>query len=189
MDGDTGTYWLSRELLSIAGLATGDYQATHLTIPQLLGEPDRKQLPDAVFVITSPPARLVRHLAIEHRYKIVPLPYGDAFRAHALAEPSATPADGIVVRTEHVADAIVPAYSYGVSPAIPPQNIATVGSRLLLITHRRTQPGRCPACSRRCSRAVGPVRCSRRSTKAFCNWPRKSRYTPGRSSSETATSL
>jgi hypothetical protein len=91
-----------------------------------------------VFIITSPPARLVRHLAIEHRYKIVPLPYGHAFRAHALAEPSGTPSDGIVVRKEHVADAIIPAFSYGVSPAIPPQNIATVGSRLLLITHRRT---------------------------------------------------
>jgi TRAP-type uncharacterized transport system substrate-binding protein len=136
----TGTYWLSRELLSFAGLAPGDYQATHLTIPQLLGEPDRKQLPDAVFIITSPPARLVRHLAIEHRYKIVPLPYGDAFRAHALAEPSETPAEGIVVRKEHVADAVIPAFSYGVSPAIPPQNVATVGSRLLLITHRRTNP-------------------------------------------------
>jgi TRAP-type uncharacterized transport system substrate-binding protein len=137
----TGTYWLSRELLSFAGLAPGAYQATHLTIPQLLGKSDRNQLPDAVFIITSPPARLVRHLAIEHRFKIVPLPYGDAFRAHALAEPSGTPADGIVVRKEHVADAIIPAFSYGVSPAIPPHNIATVGSRLLLITHRRTGPG------------------------------------------------
>jgi TRAP-type uncharacterized transport system substrate-binding protein len=134
----TGTYWLSRELLSFAGLAPGDYQATHLSIPQLLGEHDRKQIPDAVFLITSPPARVVRHLAVEHRYKVVPLPYGDAFRADAVAEPSGTPAEGIVVRKEHVADAVIPAFSYGVSPAFPPQNIATVGSRLLLITHRRT---------------------------------------------------
>jgi TRAP-type uncharacterized transport system substrate-binding protein len=136
----TGTYWLSRELLEFGGLTSGDYRATSLTVTQLLGEVHREKLPDAVFLVTKPPSLLVRHLARDHRYRLVPLPYGEAFRAYALAERAETPPEGIVVRKEHIPDAVIPAFSYGVTPAMPPQDIATLGSRLLLVTNRRARP-------------------------------------------------
>jgi TRAP-type uncharacterized transport system substrate-binding protein len=134
----TGTYWLSRELLEFAGLSPGDYRATNLTVPQLRDEANRENLPDAVFVVTRPPSLLVRHLAVDHRYRLVPLPFGEAFRAYALVQHAETPPEGIVVRREHIPDAVIPAFSYGVTPAVPPQTITTLGSRQLLVTNRRT---------------------------------------------------
>ncbi len=135
----TGTYWLTRELLEFAGLVPADYRATSLTVPQLERETDRARLPDAVFIVTRPPSPLVRHLTVDHRYRLVGLPYGEAFRAYALAAHGEAPPEGILVRKEHIPDAVIPAFSYSVTPAIPPQNVATVGSRQILVTHRRTR--------------------------------------------------
>jgi TRAP-type uncharacterized transport system substrate-binding protein len=136
----TGTYWLSRELLEFAGLAPGDYHATNLDLAGLLGESDREKLPDAVFLVSLPTGRLLRHLLIDQRFRLVPLPFGEAFRANALEHPGVTPAEGILVRKEHIPDARIPEFSCGVSPAIPPRTVVTVGSRVLLITHRHTRP-------------------------------------------------
>jgi hypothetical protein len=135
-----GVYWLSHELLKFAGLKPGDYQAFDLANEKLQGLNEREILPDAVFMITRPPSSLVHHLAVDHRYRFVPLPYGEAFRSYALDEPAAALEHGMVVRKEHIPDAVIPAFSYGVTPAVPEQNIATLGSRLLLVTHERIRP-------------------------------------------------
>ena len=100
-----------------------------------------RKLPDAVFVVTKPPSRLVRHLTADHRLPAGAASIRGSISAHAPGSSRASmPAEGIVVRKEHIPDAVIPAFSYGVVPAIPPQNMPTVGSRLLLVTHRRTRP-------------------------------------------------
>jgi TRAP-type uncharacterized transport system substrate-binding protein len=136
----TGTYWLSRELLAFAGLGPQDYRPTSLTVDRLRRESDASRLPDAVFLVTEPPSPLAVHFTGPLGYRIVPLPYGPAFRAYARAGDAA-PADAPMrVRKEHIPDALIPAYAYGVSPPVPPRDVPTIGSRLLLVTHRRTRP-------------------------------------------------
>src|SRR5262249_12470783 len=55
------------------------------------------------------------------------------------SRPTETPAEGMIVRKEHIPDATIPAFTYGVDPAIPPRPVSTLGSRLLLITHREAR--------------------------------------------------
>ncbi len=136
----TGTYWLSRELLAFTGLPPEAYHATARTVDQLKAESDPSKLPDAVFTVTGPSSALVRHLAFQMHYQLVPLPYGEAFRGIALSGVPESPGERMVVAKEHVPNATIPAFAYGVSPPVPPHDVATIGSRLLLVTHRRTRP-------------------------------------------------
>jgi TRAP-type uncharacterized transport system substrate-binding protein len=134
----TGMYWLSRDILGFAGLSPADYQASALTSEQLRSEHDRTRLPDAVFIATTPPSELVRQLVVQFHFRLVPLPFGDAFRLGALDVDRPSPPAAIQVRKEHIADAVIPADVYQLSPPVPPRPIPTLGTRVLLITHRRT---------------------------------------------------
>ncbi len=131
-------YRLSQEILEFGGLAPDDFRASTLTSEQLSAERDRNRLPDAIFIATTPPSGLVRHLIVHRGYRLVPLPFGDAFRLSALAEMDRGGREKMVVRREHIADAVIPIYSYQVSPPEPPQTIPTLGMRALLITHTKT---------------------------------------------------
>jgi TRAP-type uncharacterized transport system substrate-binding protein len=134
----TGMYWLSREILSFAGLAPQDYHASGMTSEQLQAQRERDRLPDAIFIATRPPSELVRSLVVRFGYRLVPLPFGEAFRATALRPLVDVPPDGILIRKEHLLDAVIPPYSYDVSPPAPPRPNATLGTRVLLITYART---------------------------------------------------
>jgi TRAP-type uncharacterized transport system substrate-binding protein len=133
----TGTFWLSQEILAFAGLTPADYRPQAMTSDELRGEDERKRLPDAIFISTMPPSELVQRLVVHFGYRLVPLPFGDAFRLTALQEIGGhSPPDGI--RREHIVDATIPAYTYQTSPPVPPRTIATLGCRILLITNRLT---------------------------------------------------
>ena len=69
-----------------------------------------------------PPSELVRRLVVRFDYRLVPLPFGDAFRLTALHR-AAPPGSGETIRKEHIVDATIPAYAYEVSPIVPPQSI------------------------------------------------------------------
>jgi hypothetical protein len=102
-----------------------------------LSEKHRERLPDAVFISTMPPSDLVRRLVVQFDFRLIPLPFGDAFRLTALQHAARfVPTEGI--RREHIVDATIPAYAYEASPAVPPQSIATLGLRVLVITNVRT---------------------------------------------------
>jgi TRAP-type uncharacterized transport system substrate-binding protein len=131
-------YRLSQAILDFAGLGPDDFRPSLLSSEQLAAERNRARLPDAVFIATTPPSELVRHLIIDEGYRLVPLPFGDAFRLSALRELGRTKTEKMVVRREHVADAVIPIYSYQVSPPEPPRNIPTLGTRTLLIANART---------------------------------------------------
>jgi TRAP-type uncharacterized transport system substrate-binding protein len=134
-----GMYWLSHDILSFAGLAPGDYRALEMTAEEIGSENDRERLPDAVLISTMPPSELVRRLVVQFGYRLVPLPFGDAFRLTALREVI-LPARPDGIRKEHIVDATIPAFAYQANPPVPPQALTTLGCRILLITNRRTDP-------------------------------------------------
>ncbi len=124
-------YRLSQEILEFGGLPPDEFRASALTSEQLRAEDNRDRLPDAIFIATTPPSALVRRLIVQQGYRLVALPFGDAFRLSALSKMDRGDSESIVVRREHIADAQIPIYSYQVSPAEPPQTIATLGMRAL----------------------------------------------------------
>lgn len=134
MGKNTVMYPLSQEILSFVGLAPGDYRPLVMSSEELSSEKNRDRLPDAAFISAMPPSDLVSRLVVSFNYRLIPLPFGDAFRLTALHH-AARSAPGEGIRREHIIDATIPAYAYEASPAVPPQAIATLGLRVLVITN------------------------------------------------------
>ena len=133
----TVMYLLSQEVLSFVGLAPKDYQPLVIPFEELVRENDPSRLPDVVFISTMPPSEVVRRLVVDFGYRLVPLPFGDAFRLTALhLEPLSPVVEGI--RKENIVDATIPAYAYKASPPVPPQAIPTLGLRVLLVANSQT---------------------------------------------------
>jgi TRAP-type uncharacterized transport system substrate-binding protein len=133
----TVMYWLSREILAFVGLKPKDFQPQVVAFEVLEKETDPARLPDAIFISTMPPSELVRRLVVQFGYRLVPIPFGDAFRLTALSQ-AARPPLGEGIRKEHIVDATIPAYTYEASPPVPAGAIATLGLRVLLVANSRT---------------------------------------------------
>jgi TRAP-type uncharacterized transport system substrate-binding protein len=135
----SGTYCLARAALGFAGLDAGRYVAEGRSYAELMNEKDPAALPDAIFTVSTLPSRVARHLAVQHGYRLVGLPFAEAFALSTLGE-SATIARGdpaAEVRREHTCDALIPAFTYGVEPSVPPEPTHTLGTRLLLVAKNR----------------------------------------------------
>jgi TRAP-type uncharacterized transport system substrate-binding protein len=141
----SGTHYLALETLQFAGLAPGDdarpgdFIATTLSQAQLEAETDYKQLPDAVFLVTTMPSRVARHLVQRHGYRLVALPFGEAFSLDAFTPElrlGQQPALGPNIDKMQVYNALIPAYTYDVEPAVPAFPIQTLGTRLLLVARK-----------------------------------------------------
>jgi hypothetical protein len=139
----SGTYCLASAVLAFAGLGPGRYVAERRGYAELMAEADPAALPDAVFTISTLPSRVARHLVARYGYRLVELPFAEAFALSTLDEgrslPAGEPADE--VRREHVYDAVIPAFTYGVEPGVPPGPTRTLGTRLLLVAHARVAEG------------------------------------------------
>ena len=133
----TVMYWLAQEILAFVEVKPEEYQALVVPLEELASENDRTRLPDVVFISTMPPSELVRRLVAGFGYRLVPLPFGDAFQLTAL-HLDRRPAITEGIRKENIVDATIPAYAYEASPAVPPQTMPTLGLRVLLITNSRT---------------------------------------------------
>lgn len=146
----SGTHDLAREVLDFAGLAPRNernpdgYLATTLSYDELTDERlDHAELPDAMFTVSALPSPVVRHLVTKRGYRLVPLRFGHAFELDAqpfdedVLAPDAFASQHLVQRS-HVYDIEIPAYTYGLSPPIPPEPISTFGTRLLLVANHRT---------------------------------------------------
>lgn len=102
-------------------------------------------LPDVIFHVSLVPSPVADQLVEEKEYRLVAVPYARAFaRSGTIDIEGSDPAQ--VKQTEKrdlnrslVSECTIPAYSYGVSPDVPDRDLATVGSRMLLATHR-SQP-------------------------------------------------
>jgi hypothetical protein len=75
---------------------------------------------------------VARYLVTRKNYRVVPLPFAEAFSLDALnrkAEPSR-------VEKSHIYDVVIPAFTYSVEPPVPAQTIHTLGTRLLVVAHK-----------------------------------------------------
>ncbi|MHC5542611.1 type 2 periplasmic-binding domain-containing protein, partial [Singulisphaera rosea] len=146
----SGTYNLAMEVLSFAGLsprvpgaAQGDFTATTLSYRQLEEQGDRAKLPDAAFMVSALPSPIARHLVLKHRFRLVPLTFGEAFALDVIrSDVPAFQARGSTVEVDkvHVALTEIPPFTYNVDPPVPPRPIETIGTRLLLVANADVEP-------------------------------------------------
>ena len=153
----SGTNSLAEEVLAFVGMRCqqsgkeGGYIATTLGQSELYAEKDRAKLPDAVFVVSALPSELCKFLVIERDYRLVPLPFGEAFSLYGLAVSEAgsiRPVPGGRVEKERVRAVIIPAFTYQVEPPVPDGELPVLGAHLLLVAHKdvrrsRPAPNRC----------------------------------------------
>src|SRR5205085_2060156 len=144
-------------LLVFAGLSLGtETTAGDMVLiepnPDLLSEHRRERLPDALFMISGMPSPTIHHLVAEHRFQLVALPFGRAFNLGALSpdasvdvmnalpieSPKSTAGAGLL--KERIIETTIPACTYRVDPAVPDVDLPTLGVRVLIITHRATDP-------------------------------------------------
>jgi TRAP transporter TAXI family solute receptor len=133
----SGTYCLGSAVLAFAGLESDDYVAETHSYAELMAEQEAASLPDAVFTVSTLPSKVTRHLVSRHGYRLVGLPFAEAFALSTLGESThQLRGDPIAeVRREHTYDTVIPAFTYGVEPDVPPEPTHTLGTRLLLVSH------------------------------------------------------
>jgi TRAP-type uncharacterized transport system substrate-binding protein len=151
-------HYLARDILAFAGLrapvgpaaagSTGDYDAEEASPQELRrqlarfraatgADRDRlgRGLPDAVFVLSTLPSTLARELIATAGYRLVSLPFADAYcldRVTPSVAGEATIDRAAVFATE------IPACLYGVDPPMPGAPCRTIGMRLLLLAYAAT---------------------------------------------------
>ncbi len=149
---------LARDVLAFAGLrapatgsgGAGDYVpeglapaeiGRRLAALQALRGPDRDralgELPDAVMFLSPLPSLLARELVAAAGYRLVPLPFADAYGLDRI-----TPTDSGDAKVDRaiLSATEIPAYTYGIDPAVPPAPCRTVATRLLLVAYAPTEP-------------------------------------------------
>ncbi len=146
---DGATAGLAAAVLAFSGVPLADGTATGgaavrslelADLEALVERGDRGALPDAVFHLATVPSKVAQTLVRSGKYRLVPLPFADAFRLSALV--SADPTNGLAREIERpfVVDTVIPGFAYGVDPASPPAPLHTLGTRLLLVCHERVSP-------------------------------------------------
>ena len=90
------------------------------------------ELPDAFFNLTPMPSILAKDLVAVAGYRLVPLPFAEAYCLDRITQPAS---DEVRVDRASFASADIPAYTYGIDPAVPAAPCRTVSTRLLLIAY------------------------------------------------------
>ena len=91
-DPGSGSRVVSAEILEFSGLNPGDdYVASALSYADLERQGDRARLPDAVFTVSTLPSPVARRLVTRHAYRLVPLPFLEAFTLGALDREETSP--------------------------------------------------------------------------------------------------
>jgi TRAP-type uncharacterized transport system substrate-binding protein len=147
---------IAQDVLAFAGLhaagegRSGDYVSDLSTPPELqqmlgrlqgLSGDDRRRelerLPDASFVVSAMPSLVVRDLVLRAGYRLLPLPFADAY---CMDRITPTEAGGVSIDRGAFTPVEIPAYTYGIDPAVPAGACRTIGARLLLIGQASTSP-------------------------------------------------
>jgi len=118
----------TRESETIAQLQT--WQRAAPPVRAVLAE----RLPDAFFIVDSLPSPLVDELVKTAGYELVPLPYVTALHLNKRRD---TAHHQDVLDSNRIEAATIPAYTYGVAPAVPAADCPTFGLRLLLVAHTK----------------------------------------------------
>jgi TRAP-type uncharacterized transport system substrate-binding protein len=145
----SGTHSLATAILDFVGLKPrdqdpiGGYVPLSLDRKQLFAQQDTARLPDAVFLISSLPSSTSNYLVTRHGYRLVALPFAEAFALRSLIEKAGensqkSAQDRIVMG--RIQAVTIPAFTYGVEPAVPEQPLPTLGTRLLIVAHVDVPP-------------------------------------------------
>jgi TRAP-type uncharacterized transport system substrate-binding protein len=136
----SGTHTLAVAVLTFAGLRprTGSGSGGYIPRPLSRARLDApaSDLPDAIFLLSSLPSQPVKHLVTQRGYRLVPLPFGEAFALEALAHDEALAQTGHTIDKGRTYPVLIPAFTYGVEPPVPPEALPTLGNRLLLVAHK-----------------------------------------------------
>jgi hypothetical protein len=151
---------LARDVLRFAGLRPptaadpGDFLDESVSSQDLLArveaipalppaERDRAlaALPDGVVFLSPLPSLLARRLAAVADFRMVALPFTEAYALDRLG-PRDAPGAGpeMPVDRATVVATTVPPYLYGSDPPVPPEPCRTLGTRLLLVARAPTDP-------------------------------------------------
>lgn len=144
----SGSHSLGTAVLEFVGLRPRDQDPANGYIPMtvgregLLSEADVGKLPDAVFLISSLPSPTITHLVHRHGYRLVPLPFAEAFALESLGRRDDSLAAGSrgAIINGRIQAATIPAYTYSVDPPVPDKPLPTLGTRLLLVAHKDVPP-------------------------------------------------
>lgn len=152
----SGSEALARRVLEFAGLRhgasdpdgvlhDGDYEPMSLSHQQLQEIKVPERLPDAVLTVASVPTPMIRHLVDSWGFRLVPLPFGEAFAIEDLVQVDEpilddSPDVRAVVDRVHLHEFVVPAFTYGVEPAVPPRPLTTFGARVLVVANKGVAP-------------------------------------------------
>jgi hypothetical protein len=137
----SGTQVLASEVLKFAGLEASknseanSYRAVSLNYRELMERP-ASDLPSAIFTVSSLPSPLADYLIESHDYRLVPLPFGEALALEAFLQLGDPVAVGSIDK-RHLFETRIPAFTYSVNRAEPPQPLPTIGTRLLLAANER----------------------------------------------------
>lgn len=115
----SGTRQLSKDLFSFADIDPSQYVDLSYSYDELLTIAD-EELPEAVFVVSALPSRLIERLIEIRDYQLVPLPYAASMR---LSDRSIQPFQ-------------IPAYTYSIEPAIPDRDLPTIATQLIAVVHQ-----------------------------------------------------
>ena len=138
----SGTHTLSVAVLKFAGLSprvegqAGGYIPAPLCQKKMQG--NGADLPDAIFVVSSLPSQTARLLVTKHGYRLVPLPFGEAFALESLTRDERA----LRGQAAHTIDkgrthaTVIPAFTYGIEPPTPAEPLPTLGNRLLLVANK-----------------------------------------------------
>ena len=110
---------VAEEVLQFIGLSGGkDFIVDERPYGEMMKSPDA--MPDAIFSLSPLPSPLGERLVRQFGYQLLELPMGEAL---ALRKPC-------------FEDILIPADTYGASPAVPQKPIHSIGVRGVLIAHR-----------------------------------------------------
>jgi TRAP-type uncharacterized transport system substrate-binding protein len=146
---------LAVELLEFAGMRAStvsevhDYEPVYTNEAEMIAQletwsraaaPVRavlaERMPDAVFIVDSLPSLLVDQLVKTAGYRLVPLPYATALHLDNRRDHGH---EGIRLESSRLESCVIPAFTYGIEPASPPQDCPTIGLRLLLVANKNVQ--------------------------------------------------
>lgn len=130
---------LSRAVLAFASVAETDVAVEQWEIADLerrLDAGERDPLPDAIFDLATLPSRIALRLVRDAGYRLLPLPFADAFRLRTMlaqAEGGAL-AEG-ALELGDLERIEIPPFTYRSDPPSPAEPLPTLGATLLLLAH------------------------------------------------------
>jgi TRAP-type uncharacterized transport system substrate-binding protein len=147
----TSVHFLARDVLAFAGLNDpAGYRAEEFPPQELQRRLDRlrgqagsdrdralSELPDAVFLLASLPSILARDLVTLAGYRLVALPFADAYCVDRI-RPTAT--GDVQIDRASFSVTEIPVCTYSVEPPVPEKPCRTIATPLLLVAYAPTEP-------------------------------------------------